>query len=167
MRKDPQNYITNSFLASHHMKPPVWLEVKQKAGGGQQTALRVQEEREQLRQKLEQQSHKRNQVPKIIKYKADCILQWELVSCVFIWPLEAPKYCILPNDNKHPFFFSNRGQVESSFGSIPRWDCQMLRVKPLVSKLNAFGCYCYVRDIRFVLLICLLTGFSFWHFFAP
>jgi len=40
----------------------------------------------------------------------------------------------------------------------------MLQVKPLVSKLNAFGCYCYVGDICFILLNCLLTGFSFWHF---
>jgi len=34
VRKDPQNDTTNSNMASHHMKPPVWLEVKQKSGRG-------------------------------------------------------------------------------------------------------------------------------------
>ena len=54
-------------MASHHIKPPVWLKVNQKVGEGQQTALLVQEEREQLRQKQQQQSNKMFQVPRSIR----------------------------------------------------------------------------------------------------
>lgn len=89
------NDITNSNIKSHHMKPPVWLEVKQKAGGGQQTALRVQEEREQLRQKLEQQSHKRNQVPRGTRQIVFHYGNWLAVYSFGPWKPLNIAYCLL------------------------------------------------------------------------